>query len=34
MALFIGVDVPFYVDVPERVLETDFTLEAGFSLTF
>lgn len=34
MALFVGVDVPFYVDVPERVLETDFTLEAGFSLTF
>jgi hypothetical protein len=34
MAFFVGVDVPFYVNVPERTLETDFTLEAGFSLTF
>ncbi len=34
LSLFVGVDVPFYVDVPVRVLEADFILEAGFSFTF
>lgn len=34
LSLFVGVDVPWLVSVPERVLETDITFEAGFSFSF